>query len=186
VQLKETYAKFLVGSAVGLRQADFEVSFAYFLILQDRFKEAENLIKSLSESQYNAHELQFDYMRCFLELSLKTVGFDEARQILDKYIDYPIETWKKLFDAVRETIETEDEDYVAGIEATTVESFETKVIEEGAQFRVIQPADTQITIEFFEINLEKYFSDYPFYEYRTFTSIRPSHYKVFPASSESK
>jgi hypothetical protein len=66
VQLKETYAKFLVGSAVGLRQADFEVSFAYFLILQDRFKEAENLIKSLSESQYNAHELQFDYMRFFL------------------------------------------------------------------------------------------------------------------------
>lgn len=45
VQLKETYTRFLVGSAVGLRQEDFEVAFAYFLILQDRCKEADELIR---------------------------------------------------------------------------------------------------------------------------------------------
>jgi hypothetical protein len=66
----------LVGSALGLRQADFEVAFAYFLILQDRFKEADQLIRSLSPSQYAAHELQLDYMRSYLALSLRTVGFE--------------------------------------------------------------------------------------------------------------
>lgn len=110
VQLKETYTRFLVGSAVGLRQKDFEVAFAYFLTLQDRCREAEELIRSLSPAQYAAQELQLDYMRCFLELSLRTAGFEESRSILDKYRDYPIETWRKLFDAVRETIDTKDEE----------------------------------------------------------------------------
>lgn len=55
IELKETYIKFLVGSVAGLRQKDFEVAFAYYLILQDRYKEAEELIKSLSSTQYAAY-----------------------------------------------------------------------------------------------------------------------------------
>ena len=76
MQLKETYTKFLVGSTAGLRQKDFEVAFAYFLILQDRCKEAKEIITSLSPSQYAAHELQFDYMCCFITISLSTTGFE--------------------------------------------------------------------------------------------------------------
>lgn len=85
-------------------------------------------------------------MRCFLELSLRTAGFEETRSILGKYRDYPVETWRRLFDAVRETIEAKDEESAAGAERVAVESFETKVIEEGAQFRVVQPAETEITV----------------------------------------
>jgi hypothetical protein len=45
----------LVGSAIGLKQESFEVSYCYYLILQDRLREANEVIKGLSAAQLNAH-----------------------------------------------------------------------------------------------------------------------------------
>lgn len=48
VQFKETYIKFLVSSVVSINEpSSFAVSFAYCLILQDRLREAEELVRSI-------------------------------------------------------------------------------------------------------------------------------------------
>lgn len=60
------------------------------------------------------------------------------------------------------------------------------MIEEGAQFRVVQPADTQITVELFQVNLEKFFSEYPFDDNLNFTSVRSSRSQVFPAAAKTQ
>lgn len=55
VQLKETYLKFLLGSVIGLREESFEVSYCYYLILQDRLRDAYEVIKGLNGEKYHAH-----------------------------------------------------------------------------------------------------------------------------------
>ncbi len=125
-------------------------------------------------------------MRCFLDISLNPPNFEVARQIVHKYKDYPIQSWKKLFDEVRKSLQAQDEDFAEENEFKRAEEFQTQVIQETGQFKIIQPHDTTILVQFFEINLEVFFSNYPFYDYKTFTSVKPSHSKEFPANSETK
>lgn len=47
-------------------------------------------------------------MHCFLDMSLDTHNFAKAREIVNKYENYPVESWKKLFDEVRKTLKAED------------------------------------------------------------------------------
>ena len=89
--------------------SSFAVSFAYYLILQDRLREAQEVIQSILVDYPNKHVIQVDYMRCFLDISLNTHNFADAREILKKYEGYPVESWAKLFNEVRKTLEAEDE-----------------------------------------------------------------------------
>ena len=54
------------------------------------------------------HQIQVDYMKCFLDMSLNTHNFSVAREIIAKYKDYPVENWAKMFSEVRKTLEAED------------------------------------------------------------------------------
>lgn len=146
VQFKETYLRFLIGSTVGLKQESFEVSYCYYLILQDRLRDANEIIRNLSPEQLKAHEIQFDYMKCFLDLSLNAPTFNIARETMKKYVEYPVESWRKLFTDVKNTIEAEDIDYAAELERENIEAFQTQVIQEGSQFKIIQPAETRIKV----------------------------------------
>ncbi len=71
-------------------------------------------------------------------------------------------------------------------EAAGGEAFQTQVIQEGAHIRIIQPAHTAICVEIFQINLELYFSEYPFYEVKNFTSLKPSKAVFLDTQSETK
>ena len=99
-----------MGSVVGLKLDSFEVTYCYYLILQDRLREAYEILNRLTPDQRKAFEIQYDYMVCFLDLSLNAPNFTVARQITKKYENYPLESWKKLFDEARRTIDSEEED----------------------------------------------------------------------------
>ena len=92
-------------------------------------------------------------MRCFLDMSLNTHNFANAREIVKKYEGYPVESWAKLFDQVRRTLVVEDEDFEGETDKKNVEEFQAKVIQENDHFKIIQPADTSIRVEFYEVNL---------------------------------
>ena len=86
VQFKETYVKFLATSVVNCKDpSSFSVSFAYYLILQDRLREAQEVVQSILVHYPKKHEIQVDYMRCFLDISLNTHNFSDAREIIKKY-----------------------------------------------------------------------------------------------------
>jgi hypothetical protein len=50
-------------------------------------------------------------MRCFLDLSLNAPNFSVAREVVKKYKNYPLESWRKLFTEVNKTIDTEDDSF---------------------------------------------------------------------------
>lgn len=82
-------------------------------------------------------------------MSLNTHNFADAREIVKKYENYPIESWKKLFAEVSKTLATEEEDLSEfGIEKKA-EEYQTQVLQENGQFKIIQPADTVIKVEIF-------------------------------------
>lgn len=81
------------------------MAFAYYLLLQDRLKESEELLNIVQEKYPKEHEIQVDYMQCFLDMSLNTQNFSKARKILLKYKDYPVESWAKLFGEVKATLD---------------------------------------------------------------------------------
>jgi hypothetical protein len=66
-----------------------------------------------------------------------------------KYKDYPVESWAKLFNEVRKTLEAEDEEFIDVDESKKTEEFHTQVVQETEQFKIIQPAETSIRVEFF-------------------------------------
>lgn len=68
-------------------------------------------------------------MRCFLDLSLNAPNFSVARETVKKYEHYPVESWKKLFTDVKNTIEAEDNDFDAEIDNHDAEVFQTQVIQ---------------------------------------------------------
>jgi hypothetical protein len=99
VQFKETYLKFLTNSIIRCEDtSSIWVSLAYYLILQDRLREAQEIIEYVIGKYPKQHEIQVDYMRCFLDMSLNTHNFASAREIVKKYEGYPVESWAKLFD----------------------------------------------------------------------------------------
>lgn len=48
-------------------------------------------------------------MKCFLDMSLNSPNFTDAREIAKKYEKYPLESWRKLFSQVSKTLEAGDE-----------------------------------------------------------------------------
>lgn len=68
-------------------------------------------------------------MLCFLDMSLDKLNCSTARQILTKYKDYPIQSWAKLFNDVRNTLEAEDEDFPDIDEKKRTEEFQTQIIQ---------------------------------------------------------
>lgn len=63
-----------------------------------------------------------------------------------KYKDYPIESWRKLFDEVRRTLEVEDEEFLDLTDSKKPEEFHTQVVQEPELFKIIQPAETNIRV----------------------------------------
>ena len=131
MQFKETYAKFIVTSLVKIkREADFRLAYAYYLILQDRLISAQSIIDNTPKEMYSDHEVQFDYMRCYLDMSLNTLNFTVARTIAKKYQSYDVESWAKLFRAVAKTLELDDEVFEEDVEKKKVQEYHTKVVQD--------------------------------------------------------
>lgn len=103
--------------------ADDLLTLIVYLLAQDRVIEAKNKFVNLSDlmsaaSQHRREymqQLQYDYLKAYLNLcveiqtdsSAKDLTLDLAgiRSILDKYRDYPVERWNKMFKDMREYVD---------------------------------------------------------------------------------
>lgn len=64
------------------------IVFAYYLILQDRTKEAYQIFESLSKykNDNGFPRLQYDYVACFLDIYVGYPNFVVAREISSTYV----------------------------------------------------------------------------------------------------
>lgn len=98
--------------------------------MQDRLIFAQSIIDNTPKEMYSEHEVQFDYMRCYLDMSLNTLNFTVSRTIAKKYQNYDVESWAKLFKAVAKTLELDDEVFEEDVEKKKVQEYHTKVVQD--------------------------------------------------------
>jgi hypothetical protein len=79
-------------------------------------------------------------------MSLNCPNFTLSRTLLKKYADYPLSSWRKLFEDVRATLEAEEDDIEEAAQEGKEETFETRVMQGGSVVRILQPPDTIIVV----------------------------------------
>lgn len=152
-EFQRTYFCFLAASLFGdptsLRS---RIVFIYYLILQDRIDEAHTVLSQIDEASRQAYQLQFDYIESFIDMYKGYPSFTKARKISEKYLEYPVPTWQKIFREIANTLKEYDSEEVVEEKKTKVE-FTTTVINEGNQLRISIPADTVVRVCVYNINL---------------------------------
>ena len=58
-------------------------------------------------------------------------------------------------------------------------TFMTSVVNAGAEVRISRPAQVKVTVNIYEIDIELYFSEFPFAEMAQFSAIKPTKTKIY-------
>jgi len=69
----------------------------YYLILQDRLEEASRMLAKIGEEGRTEVQLQYDYFASYLDLNNGFPDFLTARRLCEKYLDYPVISWRNYF-----------------------------------------------------------------------------------------
>jgi hypothetical protein len=77
--------------------------------------------------------------------------FAQARKIAEKYVNYPVKSWQKMFKEIADTLK--EYDSVEMVEEKKKIEYSTTVLNEGTQLRISIPADTRVEVNFYDINL---------------------------------
>jgi hypothetical protein len=95
-------------------QASDILCYTYFLLLQDRINEAINNFSEIDTEIFKTDGslcLQYDYMSAYLDFY---TGDDNnylvARNVVEKYKDYPVLHWRFLFDEITDQLKEFDGD----------------------------------------------------------------------------
>ena len=114
-EFRRQYNAYLVNSIekTKLDNSD-KMCLTYFLLLQDRINEAIEIFQQVSkdEIKYDGGlQLQFDYMTAYLDFYLGwDTNYTVARDIVEKYKDYPVLHWKFLFEEIKDQLAEFDGD----------------------------------------------------------------------------
>lgn len=104
-------------------------------------------------------QLQYDYLRCFLDLYVGQPECILAKDIARKYQNYPVPTWASMFKEVSKLFEANKEEAPAD---STYNSIDFTVRNDGASLKLTVPKHGRIRIDLHAINLELMFSLKPF------------------------
>ena len=85
----------------------------YYLILQQRMKEAKEVFDKIKEENVKGKygydiSLQYDYIKAYIDFSFGYPEFKYAREISEKYKDIPLKTWNEMFTEIRDQLKEYD------------------------------------------------------------------------------
>ena len=58
-------------------------------------------------------------------------------------------------------------------------AFSTTVVNLGSEIKINRPANVTVTVNFYEIDIELYFSEFPFSDITKFSAIKPTKFVKF-------
>ncbi|KAL4490234.1 hypothetical protein ABPG72_004273 [Tetrahymena utriculariae] len=204
-QFKQRYNSFLNYLS---QKPKWEVSdklgLVYYFLLQDRIEEAINIYKKIDQTavaQSPNCQLQYDYFTTYLDFFIGFPNFKKARELCEKYLDYPVFQWRNLFYEVANKLAEYDgeEEQIQEPQADQSEEQQkqlkiknaNKKKEEMNETLKVNLAQTtlditiqnisKLTITYYLIDLEILFSRNPFLskEASDFSFVKPNHLEVF-------
>ena len=203
--LYNTYQKFIFYL---IEKKDWDIidkmNLVYYLILQDRIKEALNVYGRINADKEIGAEgtlrLQYDYMSAYLDFYTGGPEFKIARKIVDSYINYPVITWRLMFldmdqqlkeydgqetEEIPETTQEERKDVGGKRKAISVEP-QLSVVLDGKDLILDYSNIPDVVIKYYIIDLEILFSRAPFLTQNTddFSFVQPN--SIVPVTLDSK
>ena len=177
VQLKEQYKNF-IGYLIERNTLNTEhyLGLIYYLLLQDRVEDAIRFFGKIDREEVrksHQHELQYDYFAAYIDFYMGYPKFTVARDICQKYVTYPVLSWRSLFIEVANQLAEFDGEELLEDETTAntekrqnrenaqkeeVVTFEIN----GTQLNITHQNVREITLSFYKIDLEVLFSRNPF------------------------
>ena len=157
------------------------LSFVYYLLLQDRIDDAIKIfsrvdVKSLEKTKETCR-LQYDYFLGYLDFYSGYPNFKLAREICEKYLDYPVLKWRNLFyEMANQLAEYDGEDLIDDTEVMknkkltekqknlkSAEKEETLTAElHKDEISIIYQNCSELILNYYLIDLEVLFSRNPF------------------------
>ncbi len=173
-QLRETYREFmeyLVEKPV-LELRD-RMELAYYLLIQDRVADALAVFGKINEEKDVPKEgtlrLQYDYMAAYVDFYAGRPKFAVARRMVEKYANYPVLTWRLMFQDVDQQLKECDGVTEADVEASRGVKEEAKAGEpslnlvlEGKEAVIQYHNMPEVVLNYYLIDLEVLFSRSPF------------------------
>lgn len=155
----------------------------YYLLVQDRIKEAFDFYKRIEPSTLSA-QIQHDYLSLYFDFYMGNLS--QARTIAAKYGDYPVLTWRKMFrhalDQLNElegqaaqVADTQSRDQQHAQLASRETSFDFNI--ESRKVNIQYQNLPLCQVNYYPMDIELLFSRNPFVQQDTdyFTFIRPNH-----------
>jgi len=177
IQLRQQYQTYLSYLCEkGTLETKHYLGLVYYLLLQDRVDNAMKFFAKIdreiiqSSKQY---QLQYDYFSAYIDFVIGYPKFTVAREICQKYLDYPVLSWRSMFvDIANQLAEFDGQDKIEeeineeninkqNLEGASKEEVVTLEIEKN-QLIITHQNVHQITLSFYRIDLEVLFSRNPF------------------------
>ncbi|EAS03079.2 hypothetical protein TTHERM_00444610 (macronuclear) [Tetrahymena thermophila SB210] len=210
-QFRRTYCHFLryvVEKGLNNMSSIDRLVFTYYLLLQDRIEIAIEQFDKINESDITTKQgsIQYDYIKAYLDFYKGYPNFKVAREIIEKYLDYPIISWRNLFyDMANQIAEYDGEDMIGeellnlNISGDSQLKKEDKVQNEKQQVLSLRFDDKKIIVEhknipkeltltYYKIDLEVFFSKKPFLSNisEDFSYLQPSFTQIIALNDEDK
>lgn len=147
---------------------DDRMAVVCFLLVQERIPEAMEWLEKVDPAGVSG-SMQYDYARAWLALTGSRP--EEAREIANRYVSYPVPAWQKRFAAVLAVVEEAagdgarivDPDNTAQQQAAAASSMPSlEVTTEGEQLTIDYRNLAEAVIEYHELDVELQFSRDPF------------------------
>ena len=178
VQLKDQYTSFIRYLCQrSILKTEHYLSLVYYLLLQDRVEDATRFFGKVDQEEMRRshhYELQYDYFAAYIDFYVGHPKFLVARDICQKYLKYPILSWRNLFiDVANQLAEYDGEELIdAETEVSKGKRKQNSSNADREEMVTIDIKDSalaithqnveEITLAFYPIDLEVLFSKDPF------------------------
>merc|ERR1712096_406605 len=149
-------------------KADDKLSAIYYFLLQDRVGDAQALFRALDPEQGRAvSEFNYDYLKAYLSFYSGDINaIQEASNLADAYLTRPLPPTKKALweEVARQLNEIKDQSDDGGAfrraDKSAATSLDTRI--DGRRVIITTSKIKEITVNFYKIDLELFFSTNPF------------------------
>ncbi|MCH2397595.1 MAG: hypothetical protein MK364_00690 [Pirellulales bacterium] len=162
---------------------DDRMAVVYYLLLQDRIAEALDLFAAVDPANLQT-QVQYDYFTSYL--AFFSADPQAAREMADRYVDFPVASWRNAFAAIRSQLEEFESGRVQLVDGEdrgqrqTERAASQPVLDfavEARQIRLNYRNLAEVRVNYYEMDIELMFSTTPFV--RTYDEslsyIRPNH-----------